>query len=396
MDSDSNTCDSYDSDEYPELHPNFDALQNRILSDLNLSLARWQKLTKGRYHEIYVLYTSPTDGSEGNKLIARFSRFIECPKKLQSEIATMRYVRLHTKIPVPEVYLIDTSPDNRVGAQYVVMQQMEGQHLYRIWDDLTIDHQKAVLCQIAAVLAQLANCKFDSIGCLQDDFSVGPLIHSIGVTEDGIDSIRIVCKGPFPTTLDYLQSFLEDVPHLPRLEPLMADVKLLLRAHFGSQDPARLLQPPFRLIHADFDAQNMLFTTPNNKSNDPPRLTAILDWEYAHTGPLYFLYDYPIFVQDADWSKELYSRNALLRRGFCHALRGQFEEGSEEHEQAKAILPAGKNSRLNNFAAIFMGDLEWDWDSMEGVVREYVQDEKQGTGKAYTGRLDWAPDPDTL
>ncbi|CAA7261883.1 unnamed protein product [Cyclocybe aegerita] len=392
MESDSN---SYDSDEYPEIHPSFDALQSHILSDLNLTLTRWEKLTRGRYHEIYILYTSLADRSEGNNLIVRFSRFVESPQKLQSEIATMRYVRLHTKIPVPEVYLADTSPDNHVGAQYVVMQQMEGQRLYRIWDELTIEHQKAVLGQIAAVLAQLANCKFDSIGCLQDDFNVGPLIHSVGVKEDGIESLRILRKGPFTTALDYLESFLEDVPHLPRLEPLMADVKLLLRTHFASQDPARLLQPPFRLIHADFDAQNMLFTAPTNENDGPPRLTAILDWEYAHTGPLYFLYDYPIFVQDADWSKELFSRNALLRRAFCHALRDRFEEGSEEREQAKAVLPAGKNSRLNNFAAIFMGGLEWDWDLMEGVVDGYIQDEKAGTGKAYTGRLDWAPDPDT-
>jgi hypothetical protein len=31
---------------------------------------------------------------------------------------------------------------------------------------------------------------------------------------------------------------------------------------------------------------------------------------------------------------------------------------------------------------------------MEGVVREYVKDETEGYGKAYTGRIDWSADSD--
>ncbi|KDR71421.1 hypothetical protein GALMADRAFT_253739 [Galerina marginata CBS 339.88] len=75
----------YDSDEYPELHPNFPALHARILSTLSSEILSWRKLTRGRYHEIHLLQVS-----SATSYIARFSRFAESPVKLQSEVATMR------------------------------------------------------------------------------------------------------------------------------------------------------------------------------------------------------------------------------------------------------------------------------------------------------------------
>lgn len=306
----------------------------------------------------------------------------------------MRYVRANTLVPVPEVYLLDASPSNDVGMQYMIMEQMEGQHLYRMWDNLSIEHQKVALSEIAKVLAQLASCEFDSIGSLQEGRTIDQLIHSVGVEEDGIDTILTLTKGPFTSAKDYLESFIDDIPTPAHLMPLMSDVRQLIREYFTSHDHDRLLQPPFRLIHADFDGQNMLFSPPNVRTGDPPRLTAVLDWEYAHSGPLYFLYDYPIFIQDVDWSKDQYQRNATLRSAFCHALREQFAEGSNAREDARAALPGGKNARLNNFARLFMQGLEWDWSMMEGAVREYVNEENEGSGKAYTGRVDWTRDPD--
>ncbi|KIJ27531.1 hypothetical protein M422DRAFT_190903 [Sphaerobolus stellatus SS14] len=359
---------AYESDEYPELHPNFQALQARVLLDLSKKIISWRKLSRGTYHEIYVLSTDYPD----IKYIARFSRLVESPEKLSSEIATMRYVGMHTTIPVPEVYMVDICPANDVGMQFMVMQYMEGEHLYLIWGGLSIEHQKSVLDQITAVIAQLASCKFDSIGSLREDFTVGPLIHSIGVEENGINTIRVLTKGPFKSALAYLESFLDDLPTYDSdtTPTLISEAKHLLGAHVASGDHHNLLEPPFRLIHADFDAQNMLFTV----NDGHPRLTAVIDWEFAHTGPLYFLYEYPIFIQDVDWSKELYARNAVLRQSFCHSLRNQYANNSREFEQAKGALPTGKCSGLDQFSQFFMQG--WDQSVMEDSLWSYV-------GKSY-------------
>lgn len=66
--------ESYDSDEYPKLQPNFPAPQARILSDLSFEIFSWEKLTRGRSHEIH-----PLQASLGRSYIARFSRFVEWP-----------------------------------------------------------------------------------------------------------------------------------------------------------------------------------------------------------------------------------------------------------------------------------------------------------------------------
>lgn len=72
-------------------------------------------------------------------------------------------------------------------------------------------------------------------------------------------------------------------------------------------------QAPFRLIHPDFDGQNMIFT---EDGNGPPQLSGIIDWEYTYTGPLYELYEYPIFIIDNLFESKLRGRHAA-KTSFC-------------------------------------------------------------------------------
>jgi hypothetical protein len=136
----------------------------------------------------------------------------------------------------------------------------------------------------------------------------------------------------------------------------------------------------------------MLFTDPRVTDGDPPRLVGIIDWEYSHTAPLYFLYEYPIFIQDNDNDKSAYSTNAILRRHFVRELRSQFPRGSEEYREAMETMMA-KCSTLNTFQDIFTL-CGLDWNMMKWSVVGYLRDEEGGTGKPYRGRVDWKPDPD--
>jgi aminoglycoside phosphotransferase (APT) family kinase protein len=76
-----------------------------------------------------------------------------------SDVKTMQYVRSQTSIPVPEIYAYDFELDNAVGAQFMLMERLPGQHLYRLWDKLTLNQKKAVLSDIARVLVQLSQLK---------------------------------------------------------------------------------------------------------------------------------------------------------------------------------------------------------------------------------------------
>jgi hypothetical protein len=92
----------------------------------------------------------------------------------------------------------------------------------------------------------------------------------------------------------------------------------------------------------------------------------VIDWEYAHTSPLYFLYDYPIFIQDKDCDKSAYLTNAILQRHFVRELLSQFPRGSEAHTEAKETMVA-KCSTLNTFEDIFIL-CRLEWSVMRSVV----------------------------
>lgn len=43
-----------------------------------------------------------------------------------------------------------------------------------------------------------------------------------------------------------------------------------------------------------------------------------------------------------------------------------------------------------------MGGVPWNNEMMLFTVEDYVRTREEGTGKAYEGRIDWAPDSDEL
>lgn len=392
--SNASSDDSYDSDEPPPLEPNVDELLSRISESpqVGRQLSSARRLTRGRYHEIYALFSLDHRWS----CIARLSRSVESPAKLSSEVATMKYVRAHTRIPVPEVYSYDFSPTNSVGMQFVAMEHMPGRHLYQIWDDLTVDHKKAALSQIAAVLGQLAQLRFLQIGSVQEDFTLGPLLRTSNRADD-FNWITIA-SGPFTSTFDYLASVIEAgfANHREsegeNVDSILFDFRNILEAYHVQHAVSSSIRPPFRLLHTDFDGQNMLFTDPKHTNGAPPRLTGIIDWEHAHTAPLYFLYEYPIFIQDNDSEKTAYTTNAILRPHFFRELCAQFPRDSEGYLEVRECMKA-KCSTLNTFRDIFML-CEMEWNLLRGSALEYIREEKEGNGMPYRGRVDWVPDPE--
>jgi hypothetical protein len=58
----------------------------------------------------------------------------------------------------------------------VPMERLQGQPLCNVWTDLTLEYKKSVIGQLASVLGQLAELKFDAIGLLKPDGTLGPLL----------------------------------------------------------------------------------------------------------------------------------------------------------------------------------------------------------------------------
>ncbi|SPQ18375.1 9d7973e3-4f96-429b-872a-4399d5845192 [Thermothielavioides terrestris] len=383
MSSYSSAEDAYDSDEPPELDLDLTKLVDRASLVLGVKCISAKKLTRGASHEIFTLRFEESPAAPeslakaGFLCIARFARVNGDVAKSVSEIATARYLRRFTDIPVPEIYYHDLDPGNDIGAPFVLMEKMPGRHLHKMWDGLSREDKKSALSQIASVVAKLASLQFDQIGSL-NEHGVGPLVSPCFEQP----------KGPFRSTDEYLRSFIStESVESSALRALFQEAQQEIGAFLARNSQATYLQPPFCLIHADFDGQNMLFLEPADGSG--PKLAGLIDFEYAHTGPLYFLYEYPIFIQDVSWSKELYAENAVLRAHFVRAIYQALP--SSEAQSTFIAAMNDKSFALNGFRDSFMR-LKCSEKTLINSTAAYIQELRDGTGLAYSGRLDYTPE----
>ncbi|KAI8713022.1 hypothetical protein NCS52_01245300 [Fusarium sp. LHS14.1] len=375
--------EEYDSDEPPKLKLNIDSLKDVASKALEAPCISARPMTRGSSHEVFVLGFQESSTTLYQSLvrskyfcIARFARVRGTSVKEESEIATIRYIKQHTSIPVPEIYYRDLDPDNEIGAAFVLMEKLPGRHLYKIWDDLSLDHKKAALSEIASIVVKLSSLRFNKIGCL---------------TENGIGPIISPCydspQGPFTSTLQYLESFISPASvKSPETKELFAQIRMEL-AEYLARETTPYLELPFSLIHADFDAQNILFLDAPDGSR--PKLTGLIDFEHAHTGPKYFLYEFPIFIQDVSWSSHLYAKNKVLRAHFV----SQIFDGLPSPQEKAAFISCinSKSFLLNGFRDAFM-TLQCSERMRKNSAFYYLESLKDGTGLAYSGRVDYKPE----
>ena len=122
--------------------------------------------------------------------------------------------------------------------------------------------------------------------------------------------------------------------------------------------------------------------------SEPPKLCGIIDWDDSRTGLLYELLEYPIFIQDVEWSPELYTENKTLRKYFVRCLANKFPKGSSDREDVKECFRM-KSWILQNFQTMWVsGDNEMDVQR----TRQKLESIRSGTAAPYEGKLDWEPD----
>jgi hypothetical protein len=306
MDSE-NEDDEWDDDEYAPLDLNYNALTHIASCYLpggHGNCVGIKELGRGDFNEIRLL-----EFEDGRSCIGRFARDPnETLAVLESEYATVKYVREHTTLPVPEVYFVNFDPTHVVGAPFMLMQRMPGVSMYDIWDQIEEEHEFSLIKQVADVLAELSKLKFDKIGSINIHGEVGEL-HSRAVFRGS------PARGPFDSLADYMCSFMSDEStSSPELKACYPDITKRIRKYLADQTDDQIYNPPFRLIHPDFDPQNILFTWP--AKSQPPKLSGVLDWDYNFTGPLYYFFEYPRFIQDSETFEEQqanWPRNKVLR-----------------------------------------------------------------------------------
>ena len=201
---------------------------------------------------------------------------------MKSEFDTMRYVKLHTTIPLPDVYDYNTSSDNSVGCPYIMMEALDGSTLpsggFR--KSVPKKHQEKVLSTIAEHLIQLSTLRFPAIGRLDlgldGVYSIKPCLDPAGC------QWSVEC-GPYRTSIEYFWTT-RKLDYDMTLKQLPKDHDQCFAAWIRLQTATSLVQlefnhGPFPLHHIDLRLANILFDKDYN-------VTGIIDWSYAMTVPL--------------------------------------------------------------------------------------------------------------
>ncbi|KAJ7490835.1 kinase-like domain-containing protein [Mycena latifolia] len=226
-------------------------------------------------------------------------------QRFLSEVATLRYVKKNTTIPVPEVYHAVSTADNPVGARYMLMQRIPGQLLISHWMQFSAEERRKVVAQLADFQAQLLQLEFPTIGCLVDENgTVGPL----GLSCTYPFALRnSTDRGPFSSSRDFLLAYVRaELDLLTRRLAYWTEQRRTWSACNGGFDdlpasyavewfqllldgitalPADLLDPPdcaFVLFHDDFNEGNIIVSR-----SDPTEVVGIIDWEGSRISPLW-------------------------------------------------------------------------------------------------------------
>lgn len=367
--------------ETPPLKLNYDALKyvaTHFLPGSHGACIDISTLPRGMFHEIRVLHFE-----DGWTCIGRFTRDAEPLAKVESELATLEYVRRHTTIPVPDVYLVSHSDNDCVGSPYVLMEHIHGSPLDDFWEDLSSDHKLDAIKQLAGIHAQLASQKFDTIGSIGADGSVGPFLDQVGWWQP-------LGEQAFTNTSDYINSYLkEDNPdRRASARALYPAIKEKLSEHLEQNAGNPTLSAPYRLIHPDLNFRNLLVTQEEGKS---PKICGVIDWDWSYTGLLYFLYEYPLSIQDSEFSRDCHVENRILRKHFVRCLANCSPKGSADRAAVRQSFHE-KNHTLNFWQDTFAMHV-WEPEQEFYEVENYMNDiGMESAAYAITG---WQPDSET-
>lgn len=176
------------------LNFNVSALKNVVATAsgrASTDITTFFKLAEGGFNRIF-----QANFRDGKSVIARLPYPSTEPEHyaVASEAATLGYLRLHG-FCTPEVYAWCSTRENPVGAEYIIMEKLDGTPLGDIWYSMTPKVQHKVIRQIVEWETRLMSLNFPACGSIyyhkdlpsektiplpgQQDaaFCVGPIAH---------------------------------------------------------------------------------------------------------------------------------------------------------------------------------------------------------------------------
>jgi hypothetical protein len=232
-------------------------------------------------------------------------------RKVESEVATTRWVAANTSIPVPTIHAFDATGKeewNATRRPCIIMNYARGERMTeKTWKELRGEKQHKVIQQVARIITELASHHFSEIGCLYKSragpTTVGPLVTE-GLSRNMYGSEHIdlffAPKSPYDSVIEYFidlaNMFLVYEVASTRTA---ADSGAKAPDHFVRMWVCRSLLPayvvdeynrgPFVLRHSGLERRRVFFDKDFN-------LTDVINWEWSQTVPMQTAACIPPFI----------------------------------------------------------------------------------------------------
>ncbi|SMQ53865.1 unnamed protein product [Zymoseptoria tritici ST99CH_1A5] len=322
--------------------PDLSKIDGILRQHLNLdvtSKCALQFFAQGGFNKLYSVST------DAGQWLMRVALPVDPQRKTASEVATMNFVRESTTTPIPSVRGHSATNENALGFEWILMEMMPGMVLERRWRQMSMEQKKYLVKQLAQYQSQLfaAESRYQSIGNLyqpsSERYEVGSIVSMSFFWGDrgAQDSVN---RGPFMTSHAWLSARLnlvldsqaEILPNPDSDEDDIEDAEAIkalaerLLALLPSRFPADEVQSTM-LFHDDLHANNILVS-----SEDPARITAILDWECVSFLPLWMACQPPALLEGR-------VRDKAPQRDIYAAHDPELDGPDEEdHAQGKTTL----------------------------------------------------------
>ena len=116
---------------------------------------------EGAFNKLYTI-SSPHSSQE---YILRVALPVEPFYKTESEAATLAYVRKHTTLPVPEVIAYNSSSENELGFEWMLL-KIRGVSVSEISESIKFSSKVRLTVQISDIQKELRRLQFSQVGSL--------------------------------------------------------------------------------------------------------------------------------------------------------------------------------------------------------------------------------------
>ncbi|KAL4758410.1 uncharacterized protein BDW70DRAFT_162657 [Aspergillus foveolatus] len=202
---------------------------------------------------------------------------------LQSEAATMIYLREHTCIPTPMVYdwACESDPANQLGVGYILMEKLEGRPLD--WQAATPQQKEKVLQQLVNIFLEIERHPFNAMGSLVFSGEDRDAIDVQGLAHQSTYQVGKGSLGPFSSLVEGSQAVIRTYLAMigsGEIDPC-CPIDTYLVHRFRLDIVSRLSEDisagnHFYLKHPDDKGDHILV-------NDCFDIVGVIDWEWAQT-----------------------------------------------------------------------------------------------------------------